>query len=118
VRDVTRAGRLSGRLCAALVLAAVSIAVLAPSAAAQSAPTLTTNASGGGPVGTPVHDVATLTGAEGGPVPTGTVTFTLYGPGDSTCTDPPFFVSSDRPVSAEGTAQSASFTATAAGTYR
>ena len=44
--------------------------------------TIATGPSAGGPVGTSVHDTATLTG---GVTPTGNVTFQLFAPGDSTC---------------------------------
>ncbi len=48
----------------------------------------------------------------------GTVTFRLYGPGDTTCSGPAIFTSADRPLDASGVATSASFTPTAVGTYR
>lgn len=43
-------------------------------------PTISTQASAGGILGTPVHDVATVTGGSG---PTGTVTFRLHS--DAVC---------------------------------
>ena len=49
----------------------------------QFAPTLTTQASAGVVVGGDMTDTATLSG--GGLTPTGTITFTAYGPGDPTC---------------------------------
>src|SRR5262249_21764952 len=52
----------------------------------------------------------------GGQSPTGTVTFVLYGPGDTTC-QTPIFTSANRPLSG-GQATSASFVANQAGTYR
>ena len=67
-------------------------------------------------------DVATVTAAAGAPVPTGTVTFVVYGPGDTTCTATPVFSSAARPLSpataTTATATSASFTPAAPGTYR
>ena len=50
-------------------------------------------------------------------MPTGTVTFSLYGPSDTTCTAAPIFTSTVA-LSATGTATSASFSGTTAtGTY-
>jgi hypothetical protein len=49
-------------------------------------PTLTTTASAGAPAGSPIHDIAHLTG---GNAPTGTITFRLYGPDDPACTGDP-----------------------------
>ena len=46
-------------------------------------PVIRTTASAGGVVGISIHDSATVSG---GFNPTGTVTFALYGPGDTTCT--------------------------------
>ncbi|MCA1684290.1 MAG: hypothetical protein LC708_04090, partial [Actinobacteria bacterium] len=47
----------------------------------QASPTISTQASAGGPVGTSVNDVATVSG---GASPTGTVTFALFS--DAACT--------------------------------
>lgn len=59
-----------------------------------------------------LSDQATL---DGGESPTGTVTFRLYGPGDTTCTGPAVFTST---VTLTGTsAASTAFTPTLAGTY-
>ena len=77
-------------------------------------PSITTAQSAGGTVGlTSVSDTATVSG---GLNPTGTVTFQLFGPGDTTCSGTPVFISSDQPLSS-GVAQSGSFTPTATGTY-
>jgi hypothetical protein len=79
----------------------------------QVQPTLTSAASGSVTLGSAISDTAFLAG---GIAPTGLVTFTLYGPNDPTCTTVAF-----GPVTASvsgGTAQSGSFTPTAAGTYR
>src|SRR5262249_45424122 len=67
-------------------------------------------------VGSPIHDKATVTG---GTNPTGTVTFQLFGPGDTTCAGPnlvsgPNFV--NVPLSGLS-ATSGDFTTTAVGTY-
>ena len=56
----------------------------------QATPTISTTPSAGGPVGTSIFDMATITS---GVNPTGTVTFNLFGPGDATCTAPPVFTS-------------------------
>ena len=81
----------------------------------RAAATLVTNATDGF-VGQPIHDTATLTsGVPGGP--TGTVTFSLYGPGDVNCTGSTVFVSSNRPISG-GTATSADYLPPAVGDYR
>ncbi len=71
----------------------------------QATPTITTTPSPGGPVGTSISDTATVSG---GFNPTGTVTFELFPPGDTTCTGTPAFTSPDNPLSA-GSATSGSF---------
>ena len=43
-------------------------------------------------------DTATVTGVPGFPVPTGTVTFRIYGPNNATCTGTPVFTSANRPL--------------------
>jgi hypothetical protein len=80
----------------------------------KATPTLTTEASPNVALGGSVSDTATLTG---GASPTGTVTFTLYGPNDADCSGTPAFASA--PIAlASGTASSGNFTPTATGTYR
>ncbi|MEA2828230.1 MAG: hypothetical protein QOG43_2669 [Actinomycetota bacterium] len=66
-----------------------------------------------------IRDTATVTGAAGAPTPTGTVTFTLFGPSNPTCTGAPIFTSAARPLAGgpPPTATSADFTPTAVGTY-
>jgi hypothetical protein len=54
-----------------------------PVSVSRATPAITTDASAGGPLGTAIHDSATLTG---GNSPTGTVTFTLFA-GTASCTD-------------------------------
>ena len=78
------------------------------------APGVTTAASAGVAIGGAVSDAATLSGAFNA---TGTITFRLFGPNDATCSSPAVF-SSTIPVSGNGSYASASFTPTAAGTYR
>jgi hypothetical protein len=77
-------------------------------------PTLTTSASANITLGGSVHDTATLAG---GSAATGTITFRLYGPNDAGCSATPAFTDT-MPVSGNGPYDSASFTPTAAGTYR
>jgi hypothetical protein len=73
-----------------------------------------TAASAGGAPGVALHDTAKVTGAF---LPTGTVTFSLYGPSNTTCTASPIFASTVA-LSSTGTATSASFSGTTAtGTY-
>jgi hypothetical protein len=61
-----------------------------------------------------IHDTAKL---DGGVAPTGTISFTLYGPNDSTCSGGHIFTS-DVPVSGNGEYKSASFPPPSAGMYR
>ena len=73
-----------------------------------------TAASAGGAPGVALHDTAKVTGTF---LPTGTVTFSLYGPASTTCSASPIFTSTVT-LSAAGTATSASFSGTkATGTY-
>jgi Ice-binding-like/IPTL-CTERM motif len=65
-------------------------------------------------LGAAISDTATLSG---GAVPTGTITFKLYGPNDATCAGPVIFTSTV-PVTGNGSYPSGSFTPTLAGTYR
>ncbi|MEP7183299.1 MAG: hypothetical protein ABI886_14030, partial [Betaproteobacteria bacterium] len=82
----------------------------------QGTPTIATTASAGGGIGTQVTDSATLSGGGG---LTGTITFTLYGPGDATCASAPAFTSNAIAVSGPGPYTSApGFTTVAAGTFR
>jgi hypothetical protein len=66
-------------------------------------------------LGTPISDIATLSG---GFNPTGTITFSLYGPNDATCTGAPIFTSPVPVTTGNGNYGSGSFTPTIAGTYR
>ncbi|HEX3735421.1 MAG TPA: kelch repeat-containing protein, partial [Solirubrobacterales bacterium] len=81
----------------------------------KAAPTFSTTASPGITLGgaTKVKDTATLSG---GYSPGGTVTFKLYGPGDSSCTGGIAF--QDTETVSGANAESAEFAPTAAGTYR
>jgi hypothetical protein len=75
---------------------------------------LTTNASGNVTLGAAISDSAVLSG---GVNPTGTITFTLFGPNNATCSGAPTFTSTV-PVAGNGTYGSGNFTPVAAGTYR
>jgi len=77
-------------------------------------PALVTNASTTTPVGGPVSDTATLSGAT---LPTGSITFNLFGPDNPTCTGTPVFTATV-PVAGNGAYLSGPFTPTVAGTYR
>jgi hypothetical protein len=75
---------------------------------------VTTVPSAGGVVGTAIHDSAKVAGTFS---PTGTVTFALYGPSDTTCKGNAIFTSTAA-IDATGNAISGSFTLTTnAGTY-
>src|SRR5207245_250304 len=70
-------------------------------------------------LGASFHDTATLGPAPaGGPAPTGTVTFNVYGPADTTCAAAPVFTSTNAVNAAGTTATSSNFTPLAPGTYR
>ncbi|MDQ1415589.1 MAG: hypothetical protein QOF81_1202 [Acidimicrobiaceae bacterium] len=77
-------------------------------------PSLSAAFLGSVPVGTSISDVAVLTG---GSAPTGTLSFTAFGPDDATCAGPPAFKSSIIVVGA-GTYRSGAFVATVVGTYQ
>jgi len=80
----------------------------------QNIPTITTNASASVVIGGQIHDTATLAGGFG---PTGSITFSLYGPDDATCASTAVFTSTV-PVNGNGDYLSGSFTPATAGTYR
>jgi sugar lactone lactonase YvrE len=77
-------------------------------------PSISTQASNNVVIGGSISDTATLTG---GSHPTGTVTFNVYGPNDSSCSSTAAFTSTNS-VDANGHASSNNFTPTAQGTYR
>ena len=82
-------------------------------------PLLVTDAVDSATLTTPISDTATLTGGVPTPPaagPTGTITFTLFGPNDPTCAGAPVFTSTV-PVNGNGTYNSGPFTPTAPGTY-
>ncbi|MEU8074374.1 hypothetical protein AB0B31_02920 [Catellatospora citrea] len=77
-------------------------------------PTLVTDASRDTFVGKQVFDTATLSG---GTDPTGTITFTLYGPGDATCSRTPVFTSTIT-INGNGAYESERFRPSQPGTYQ
>jgi hypothetical protein len=103
----------SAHLLGALIVIATFTLAYSQNASAISGPTVTSTASAPVIVGSPISDEATLTG---GVDPTGTMTFTVFGPNDPTCSNAPVFSSSTN-VNGDGDYSSASFTTSAAGTY-
>jgi parallel beta-helix repeat protein len=97
-------------------LASTSLCGSDPVVVAAATPTLGTTPSAGA-VGDKIHDVANVTG---GTTPTGSITFSLYGPGDSTCSTDLVAGSASfhSIVLSGGSAQSPDYTTTQAGTYR
>ena len=83
---------------------------------AKANPTITTMASSNVTVGSAITDTATVAGRVN-PVAGATVTFNLYGNGDTTCGSTPIFTSTVA-INADGTATSAAFTPTGPGTHR
>jgi hypothetical protein len=76
-------------------------------------PGIGTTPSAGGTIGTVINDTASVTG---GSSPTGTVTFNLYAPGDTTCVSA---IQTFANVTLSGlTATSGNYTTAAVGTYR
>ncbi|MEO7556423.1 MAG: Ig-like domain-containing protein [Acidimicrobiales bacterium] len=82
---------------------------------AKASPSLSTQASAGVAVGGQVSDSATLVG---GVSPTGSITFKLFGPNDSSCLNPAVFTSAAVTVTGNASYGSGSFTPTLVGTYR
>jgi NHL repeat len=86
------------------------------SVVSKATPSLVTQATGSVTLGESISDQATLSG---GNSPTGTITFTSYGPSDPTCANAPAYTSVPVPVSGAGDyGNSPTFTPSAAGTYR
>jgi 6-phosphogluconolactonase len=84
-------------------------------AVAKASPTLSTNASPGVVVGAgQIHDTATISAGDS---PTGQLTFSLYGPGDSNCTGTPVFTDT-KTAAGDAAYDSAGYTPTAPGVYR
>ncbi|MGH9121962.1 MAG: FGLLP motif-containing membrane protein [Acidimicrobiales bacterium] len=95
----------------AVVGAGLILALTPGSASAQATSFLTGTAEGNVVSGAPVTDSAALEANQ----PTGTITFVLYGPNDSSCTNPVF--TSVVPVNGGGVYTSTSFQVGAVGTY-
>jgi len=83
-----------------------------PVTVTKASPAISTTASGTVPAGGKISDSAALSG---GYNPTGTITFKLYGPGDTTCQT--VLATSTATVTGSGTYGSAVFTTVGAGTY-
>ena len=84
----------------------------------RSSPTITSNATSSATVGSSISDSATLASSSAPNVqPTGTITFNLYGAGNTTCGGGPIY-SSTKAVSSNGPITSDGFTPSAGGTYR
>jgi uncharacterized repeat protein (TIGR01451 family) len=73
----------------------------------------TTPSPSSGALGTHLNDTAQLSG---GNIPTGNITFNLYGPADSTCAGTPLYTETD-PVSTNSAATTGGPAAASAGTY-
>jgi hypothetical protein len=68
-------------------------------------------------LGQSTSDTATVTRGTNNTSPTGALVFTLYGPGDNTCSGTPAYVSPTQVVSGAGAYASPSFTPKATGVY-
>jgi hypothetical protein len=107
------ARRALAHLLGVSVLTAACSVVAASPAAAAATPSLTSTASGNTIVGLQVFDNVNLSG---GANPTGTVSYALFGPGDTGCASPIF--TSTIAVNGAGSYNSAHFTTSLAGTYQ
>jgi hypothetical protein len=107
-----RPGRLAPGAGGLLATLALLLGVSSP-ALALSTPNLATIASGSVAVGGTITDTA-LVG--GGASPSGTVTFTIYGPGDTKCANTPVYTSP--PVKVAVPTVSPAYQPTAPGTYQ
>src|SRR5438270_13890712 len=81
---------------------------------AKADPGLSTSATSG-TAGDKIHDVASVTGVANVAAPTGTVTFKVYAPSDTSCTTP--VVTFASVPETNGSWTSPDFTTTQAGTY-
>ncbi len=80
------------------------------------APSISTVASGNVAFGGQIFDQAVVSGRVN-PLPGGSVTFTLFGPDDATCSKPAIFTSAVA-INPDGTASSAPYAPSVVGTYR
>ncbi len=95
------------------LLAVLALALLGdPAAAAAASPQLLGNASPSTVVGLQIFDHTNLTG---GSAPTGTISFALFGPGDTSCAAPIFTAAVA--VSGTGSDNSPAYATPSAGTY-
>ena len=78
-------------------------------------PTLSTSASGPVAVGAAIHDTAHVSGSNG--TPTGTVTFQVFAPGDTSCATPLTPAPGSGTLNGSGDATSGDYTTAAVGTY-
>jgi hypothetical protein len=86
------------------------------SVVAQATPTIFSKATTNAVVGSAISDQASI---DGGSSPTGTITFTAYGPDDATCANPPAYTSDALTVDGNRNfGSSPTFSPSAAGTYR
>jgi hypothetical protein len=116
-----KVGRPRGRRLTVAVTTTAAVLALSLSAApAAVAPTQIATAVSHASIGLgqSFTDTARLTAAGGGPAPTGTVDFFVYGPNNATCAGAPVASSLSRPVGLGASATSAPFTPGAPGTYR
>jgi hypothetical protein len=82
-------------------------------------PGIATTATATAALGSPITDTATLSPATPpGPAPTGTITFTLFGPNDATCAGASAFTATVPVNAGAGAYASGPFTPTVPGTYR
>lgn len=81
----------------------------------KATPSISTQASGTTVVGGTISDTATLSNAVN---PSGAITFTVYGPDDTTCGGTAVFTSAAVPVNGNGDYNSGNFSPTTPGTYR
>ena len=109
--DVYGAARIGPRVLGGAAVVDMGAAELS---SVSASPSISATASAGVTFGGQIHDTATLSA---GDVPTGTITFRLYGPADSTCAGTPAFTNA-RAVSGNGSYQSIDVTPTQAGAYR
>jgi hypothetical protein len=85
----------------------------APQTVSKRSPSISLSA----PAGTAGSASAATATLSGGQAPTGTLSFAIHGPGDSSCSAAPVYTGS-APVSGDGHYQSPSFTPSQAGTYQ
>ncbi len=106
---VKETGNVTGLMPVAAVSQIVTVNKGVPGFVTQASPSVA--------VGGTVSDTATLTKTAGAAAVTGTVTFSVFGPGDPTCAGAPL-AQSTVVVAADGTAHSSPVTAAQAGVYR